>query len=69
MHLAQSHLGEQIQVEGELSEIEREGGILDVASLKLEITAFKIELLALKKNKRGSYRRITQHDQSLERDR
>jgi hypothetical protein len=33
MHLAQSHLDEQIQVEGELSEVEREAGILDAASL------------------------------------
>jgi hypothetical protein len=46
LHLGQSHLDAQIQVEGELSEVEREGGILDAASLKVEITAFKKEVLA-----------------------
>jgi hypothetical protein len=59
MHLAQSHLlDEQIQVEGELTEVEREAGILDAASLKLEIIAFKKELSVLKKRRR-SHHRIT----------
>jgi hypothetical protein len=44
MHLAQGHLDEQIQVEGELNDEEREAAILDAASLKLEIAAFKKEL-------------------------
>jgi hypothetical protein len=51
MHLAQGHLDEQIEVEGELSEAEREAAILDAASLKLEIAFFKKELSALKKQK------------------
>ena len=51
MHLAQGHLDEQIQVEGELNKDEREAAILDAASLKLEITAFKKELSTLKKKK------------------
>jgi hypothetical protein len=51
MHLAQSHLDEQIEVEGELSDEEREQAILDVASLKQEITNFKKELSVLKKKK------------------
>jgi hypothetical protein len=37
MHLAQGHLDEQIQVEGQLSMEEREEAILDAASLKLEV--------------------------------
>jgi hypothetical protein len=45
MSLAQSHFNEHIQVEGELSEVEREVEILDAASLKLEFTALKKELL------------------------
>jgi hypothetical protein len=52
MHLAQVHLDEQIQFEGELNEEEREAAILDAASLKLEITAFKKELSTLKKKKK-----------------
>ena len=51
MHLAQGHLDEQIEVEGELTEAEREEAILDSASLKLEITSFKKELSLLKKQK------------------
>jgi hypothetical protein len=51
VNLAQSHLDEQIQVEGELSMEEREEAILDAASLKLEVTAFKKELTTLKKKK------------------
>jgi hypothetical protein len=51
MHLAQGHLDEQIQVEGELSVQEHEQAILDAASLKLEVTAFKKELSTLKKHK------------------
>jgi hypothetical protein len=51
MHLAQGHLDEQIEVEGELTEAEREQAILDSASLKLEITSFKKELSVLKKQK------------------
>ncbi len=51
MHLAQGHLDEQIEVEGELTEAEREAAILDAASLKLEITSFKKELSVLKKQK------------------
>ena len=51
MHLAQAHLDEQIQVEGELGDEEREAAILDAASLKEEITAFKKELSILKKKK------------------
>jgi hypothetical protein len=35
MYLAQGHLDEQIEVEGELTEAEREAAILDAASLKL----------------------------------
>jgi hypothetical protein len=38
MHLAQGHLDKQIEVEGELTEAEREVAFLDAASLKLEIT-------------------------------
>ena len=49
MHLAQGHLDEQIKVEGELIEAERDAAILDAASLKLEITSFKKELSVLKK--------------------
>ena len=51
MHLAQGHLDEQIEVEGELTEAEREVAILDAASLKLEITSFKKELSVFKKQK------------------
>jgi hypothetical protein len=51
MHLAQGHLDEQIQVEGELSMEEREEAIMDAPSLKLEVTAFKKELTTLKKKK------------------
>jgi hypothetical protein len=51
MHLARGHLDEQIEVEGELTEAEREAAILDVASLKLESTSFKKELSVLKKQK------------------
>jgi hypothetical protein len=53
MHLAQVHLDGQIQVEGELNDKEeREAAIMDAASLKLEITTFKKELLALKEKKK-----------------
>jgi hypothetical protein len=46
MHLAQGrHLDEQIEVEGELSEEEREAVILDATSLKLEIMAFKKRII------------------------
>jgi hypothetical protein len=51
MHLAQGHLDEQIEVEGELTKAEREVAILDAASLKLEIVFFKKELSARKKQK------------------
>jgi hypothetical protein len=51
MYLAQEHLDEQIEVEGELTEAEREAAILDATSLKLEIAFFKKELSALKKQK------------------
>jgi chromosome segregation ATPase len=51
MYLAQGQLDEQIEVEGELTEAEREAAILDAASLKLEIAFFKKELSALKKQK------------------
>lgn len=51
MLLAQSHLKEQIEVEGELSDEERESAILDAASLKEEIQNFKKELSDLKKEK------------------
>jgi hypothetical protein len=50
MQLAQGHLDEQIEVEGELTKAEREAAIL-AASLKLEITSFKKELSVLKKQK------------------
>jgi hypothetical protein len=52
MYLAQGHLDKQIQVEGELTEEEMEAAILDPASLKLEITAFKKELSVLKNPKK-----------------
>jgi hypothetical protein len=52
MHLAHGHLDEQIQLEGKLNEEEREAAILDAASLKLEIMAFKKELSTLKKKKK-----------------
>jgi hypothetical protein len=51
MYLAQGRLDEQIKVEGELTEAEREAAILDAASLKLEVAFFKKELSALKKQK------------------
>jgi hypothetical protein len=51
MHLAQSHLDEQIQVEGELEDEENDQAILDSASLKEEILAFKKELTTMKKTK------------------
>jgi hypothetical protein len=51
MYLAQGHLDEQIEVEGELTEAEREAAIMDAASLKLEIAFFKKGLSALKKQK------------------
>jgi hypothetical protein len=51
MHLAQGHLDEQIKVEEELTEAEREVVIIDDTSLKLEIAAFKKELSLLKKQK------------------
>jgi hypothetical protein len=51
MYLAQGHLDEQIEVEGELTKAEREVAILDAASLKLEIAFFKKELSALKQQK------------------
>jgi predicted RNA-binding protein Jag len=46
-------LDEQIEVEGELTEAEREEAMLDSASLKLEITSLKKELSVLKKQKTG----------------
>jgi hypothetical protein len=49
MRLAQGHLDEQIDVEGELTKAESKGAILDAVSLKLEIMAFKKELSVLKK--------------------
>jgi hypothetical protein len=51
MYLAQGHLDEKIEVEGELTEAEREATIMDAASLKLKIAFFKKELSALKKQK------------------
>jgi predicted nucleic acid-binding Zn-ribbon protein len=51
MHLTQGHSDEQIQVEGELSDKEGAVAILDSASLKEEIKAFKYELTDLKKKK------------------
>jgi hypothetical protein len=51
IHLAQGHLDEQIGVEGELTEAEKEAAIIDVTSFELEIMAFKKELLVLKKQK------------------
>jgi hypothetical protein len=51
MHVAQGHLDEQIEVQGELSEQEREQAILDSASLKEEIKTFKKELSVLKNQK------------------
>jgi hypothetical protein len=51
MLLAQGHLEEQMAVDGELSQEEREAAILDSLSLKLEITNFKKELTVLKKRK------------------
>jgi hypothetical protein len=39
--MAQGHLDEQIEVQGELTEQEREQAILDSASLKEEIKTFK----------------------------
>jgi hypothetical protein len=53
MHLTQSHLDEQIQVEGELSEVEREAGIIEAASLKLEITLSKNNYQFLRKRRRS----------------
>jgi hypothetical protein len=44
-------LDEQIEVEGGLTQAEREVAILDAASLKLEITSFKKEVSVLKKQK------------------
>jgi hypothetical protein len=52
MHLAQAHLDEQIEVDGELSQQEREQAILDVASLKEEIKTYRKEVLLLKKRKK-----------------
>jgi hypothetical protein len=49
--LAQALLKEQIEVEGELSDEEREAAIVDAASLKEEMQNFKKELLDLKKKK------------------
>jgi hypothetical protein len=40
MYLAQGHLNEQIEVEGGLTEAEREAAILDAASLKSEIALY-----------------------------
>jgi hypothetical protein len=51
MHLAQGHLDEAINVEGELAEQEREQAILDLALLKDEIKTFKKELSVLKNRK------------------
>jgi hypothetical protein len=45
MNLEQGHLDEQIEVEGEFTEAEREAAILDAASLKLEIAFFKNNFL------------------------
>jgi hypothetical protein len=45
-------LDEQIEVDGGLGEEEREAVILVATSLKLEITAFKKNLLVLSKNKK-----------------
>jgi hypothetical protein len=47
---AHGHLGEQIKVEGDLSDEEREAAILDATSLKLEITASR--------KRRQNYRKI-----------
>jgi len=60
MHLAQGHLNEQIEVEGELTPQEREQAILDVASLKEEIKTFKREVLLLKNRKKELSRRNTE---------
>jgi hypothetical protein len=51
MRMAQGHLDEQIQVQGELSEQEREQAITDSASSKEEIKTFKKELSVLKNQK------------------
>jgi hypothetical protein len=56
MHLAQGHLDEQIQVEGELTQQEREQAILDSASSKEEIKTFKKELPVLKNQKQDMSR-------------
>ena len=42
MHLAHSHLDEQIKVEEELSGKERDETILEVASLKVELAAYQL---------------------------
>jgi hypothetical protein len=60
MHLAQGHLDEQIEVEGELTEAEREEAVLDSASLKLEITSFKKNYLFLRNRRLNSHNRILQ---------
>jgi hypothetical protein len=57
MHMAQGHLDEQIQVQGELSQQEIEQAILDSASLKEEIKTFKKELSVLKNQKQDLSRR------------
>jgi hypothetical protein len=51
IHLAQGHLDEQIQVEGKLTQEEREKAILDSASLKDEIKTFKKESSVLRNQK------------------
>jgi hypothetical protein len=58
MHLAQGHLDKQIEDEGELTKAEREVGIIDGNSLKLERMTLKKELSVLKKQKT----KLSQHD-------
>jgi hypothetical protein len=51
VHLAQGHLNEQIEVEGEFTQTERQAAILHLASLKDEIKTFKRESSELKNQK------------------
>jgi hypothetical protein len=61
MHLAQGHLDEQIEVEGELTKAEREAAaILDATSLKLEIAFFKKNFLLLRSRRPSNHNGIPQ---------
>ncbi len=51
MRLAEGHLKNQIEVEGEGTPEERECAILDLISLKDELKTFNRELLELKKQR------------------